>query len=136
VGKAGGVTVSAMERMDARVQQYSMSHGLNFLLVNAVSRQPIGENGSAFVLRGGIGPTLPHAESIVGGVSSEQYEWAGIGLQASAGVDLHITGRLSGIVEYKLTYAKPTMTLANGTGDMAAISHHIAAGLGLQLTAR
>jgi len=136
VGQAGGGPVSGMERMDARVQEYAMSHGLNFILLNAVSRQPIGDNGSAFLLRGGIGPTLPHAESIVGGASREQYEWAGVGLQASAGVDLHMTGRLSGLVEYKLTYAHPTISIVNGTGDMRAVSHHIAAGLGVRLTSR
>jgi opacity protein-like surface antigen len=136
IGHVGGVTISGAERMDARVQRYSMSHGLNFLLANLVSRQPIGSGESSFVLRGGLGPTLPHGESEVFGVTQEQYEWAGLGLQASAGVDLHLTGRLSGIIEYKLTYAHPTITIPNGTGDMVAVTHHLAIGLGVRLSSR
>jgi hypothetical protein len=69
-------------------------------------------------------------------VTQEQYEWAGLGLQASAGVDLHLTGRLSGIIEYKLTYAHPTITIPNGTGDMVAVTHHLAIGLGVRLSSR
>ena len=35
----GGTTVSGTEPMDARVQRYSMSHGLNFFVVNVVYSQ-------------------------------------------------------------------------------------------------
>src|SRR5262245_46898505 len=102
VGKAGGASVAGTATMAARgVERYSMSHGLNFLLINAVVRQPVGKSGAKIVVRGGLGPTLPHGESVVFGVSQEQYEWAGVGGQAAMGVELPIAWRIIGVAEYK-----------------------------------
>jgi len=135
-GQLAGSNVATNARMDETVQRYSMSHGLNFILANLVSRIPLGASRSAFVVRGGLGPTLPHGESVVFGVNREQYEWAGLGLQGAAGLDLHITGRISGVVEYKLTHARPTISIANGTGRMTAVTQQIAVGLGIELRRR
>ena len=86
------------------------------------------------VARGGAGPTLPHAESTVGGVAREQYEFAGLGLHGASGVDVKIHRWLSAVVEYKLTYAKPEITIAGGSGSMTAITHHVAVGLAFGLS--
>jgi len=135
-GQAGGVTVAGMQTMSATVERYSMSHGLNFLLGNVVSRVPFGDRGSAFVVRGGLGPTLPHGESVVFGVSQEQYDWAGVGVQTAAALDLHVAGRLSAVFEYKLSYARPTISIPSGTGRMSALTHQGTVGFGLALGRR
>lgn len=135
-GRIGAATVSGSERMDERVTRYSMSHGLNFLLINAVIRRPIQNSRTTFAFRGGLGPTLPHGESVVFGVSQEQYEWAGLGVHAAAGLEARLVGRLLAVAEYKLTFAKPTISIAGGTGETTAITHQIALGLGVNLGRR
>jgi opacity protein-like surface antigen len=135
-GRLAGAAVNDTRRMDTAVQRYSMSHGLNFILANVVSRRPIPGGRLAVVVRAGLGPTLPHGESVVFGVNRERYEWAGLGLHAAAGLDLHVTGRMSGLVEYKVTYARPTIAIADGTGQMSAATHQVAVGLGVRLGSR
>ena len=136
-GHADGAVVNGLQRMSARVQRYSMSHGLNFILINLTSRMPLGWGGdgrTTLVLRGGAGPTLPHAETQVNGVSREQYEWAGLGGNGGAGVEIRLAPRLAATVDYKVTYAKPTITIAGGgTGQTTALSHHLAVGVVLRL---
>ena len=134
VGKIGATIVSGTERMDKRVTRYSMSHGLNFVLINAVIKTPIPSHpGTAFVIRGGTGPTLPHGESEIFGVAQEQYEWSSFGVHGAAGLETRLAGRLLAIAEYKFTFAKPTITVAGGTGQTTAGTHQIALGLGLDL---
>jgi hypothetical protein len=122
---------SSSARMDNIVQRYAMSHGLNFILVNLLSRTSIGGPGgrTAIVVRGGAGPTLPHAESTVFGVEKEQYEWAGLGVHGAAGLEVRISKRIAIVGEYKLTFAKPTITTADGTGQTTALTHHVAGGV-------
>jgi hypothetical protein len=119
--------------MSALVERYSMTHGLNFLVVNTVTRRPIGAGPVAVIARAGLGPTLPHAETRVLGVNAEQYEYAGLGVHASAGVDVRLAGVLSAVAEYKLTWARPEITLAAGTGRTTALTHQIAFGLAVGL---
>ncbi len=120
--------------MQAVVQRYSMTHGLNFLTVNVVSRFPIGTGPVSFIARAGAGPTLPHAETNVLGRVQEQYQYAGMGMQAAAGVDVRLIGRLSAMGEYKFTFAKPTITLADGTGQTTAAAHQVIFGLTIALS--
>jgi hypothetical protein len=115
--------------MQAVVQRYAMTHGMNFLTVNVVSRTPLGGGPLALVARAGAGPTFPHGESTIFGVTQEQYEYAGFGVQAAAGVDVRLAGPLSLMSEYKFTFAKPKITLAEGTGQTTTVGHQIAFGL-------
>jgi hypothetical protein len=110
-----------------------MTHGLNVLVVNVVVRRPIGaaDGAVAFVGRGGVGPTLPHAESTVGGRAREQYEYAGLAADGAAGLDLRLRGPLSAVIEYKFTAARPEISIVGGTGRMTAITHQVAFGLAL-----
>ena len=129
-GSIGGEPASADMRMDAFVRRYSMTHGLNFLLINVVSRTPVGSGRLALVARAGAGPTLPHAETTVGILAQEQYEYAGIAAHVAAGLDVRLRGRLSAMIEYKLTAARPEIDLPlGGRGRMTALSHQIAVGL-------
>lgn len=128
------------EQLRPQVERYRMTHGLNYLVVNLVSRVPLGRSASgeapvALVSRAGAGITLPHAETTVFGASQEQYEYAGPGAHAAVGLDVRLKGRLSLVTEYKVTYAKPKISTANnGTGQTTTLSHHIAVGIAFGLS--
>lgn len=132
--------IAKPEDLGPEVTRYQMTHGLNFLVVNLTNRIPIGRSAygeprMALVARGGVGVTLPHAETTVFGEPREQYEYAGLGAHAAVGLDIRLKGRLSLVSEYKLTYAKPTITTAhNGTGQTTALSHHVAVGFAFGLS--
>ncbi len=72
-GRANNVAIDTTAAMNTLVERYSMTHGLNFILINLVSRTPVGDGPVTFVARAGAGPTLPHAETTIGGVIREQY---------------------------------------------------------------
>lgn len=132
--------IAEPEDLGPAVTRYQMTHGLNFLVVNLTNRIPLGRSAYgeprvALIARGGAGVTLPHAETTVFGESQEQYEYAGLGAHAALGLDVRLKGRLSLVSEYKVTYAKPTITTAlNGTGRTTAMSHHLAVGFAFGLS--
>ncbi len=132
--------IARPEELGPEVTRYQMTHGLNFLVVNLTNRIPIGRSAYgeprvALVARGGAGITLPHAETTILGEPREQYEYAGLGAHAAVGFDVRLKGRLSLVSEYKVTYAKPTITTAhNGTGRTTAMSHHVAVGFAFGLS--
>ena len=128
------------DQLGLDVQQYRMTHGLNFLVANVTSRKPFGRSAYgdaplAFITRLGGGVTLPHAETVIHGALKEQYEYAGLGAHAAIGLTAKLKGRLSLVGEYKLTYAKPRITTAhNGTGQTTTLTHHVAVGFAFGLT--
>jgi hypothetical protein len=132
--------IAERESLGPEVSRYQMTHGLNFLVANVTNRLPFGrtaygEAPYAFITRAGAGITLPHAETTILGVSREQYEYAGLGAHLAAGFDVRLKGRLSLITEYKLTYARPTISTAhNGTGQTTTLSHHVALGFAFGLS--
>lgn len=132
--------IAKPEQLGPDVQRYAMTHGLNYLVLNLVSRMPKGRSAYgdapyAIVSRIGAGATLPHAETTILGLSREQYEYGGLGAHAAIGVDVRVRGRLSLLTEYKITYSRPTISTAhNGTGRTTALSHHLAVGLAFGLS--
>jgi hypothetical protein len=127
-------------QLGPEVQQYRMTHGLNFLVVNLASRLPFGRSAYgdapfALISRLGGGITIPHGETTILNVTQEQYEYGGLGAHAAIGLTARLKGRLSLVTEYKLTYAKPRITTAhNGTGHTTALTHHVAVGFAFGLT--
>jgi hypothetical protein len=132
-GTLAGAPIDTQAPMDFYVDRYSMTHGLNFLVINLVSRTPIGgANGrSALMLRGGVGPTRPGVDTSVLGVSIQRYEYAGIGGDAAAGVSVRLLDHFTAIAEYKFTYARPTISVDGGKGQMTARTQQIAIGFAL-----
>jgi hypothetical protein len=128
-GTFGAMTVASTQPMSTIVQRYAMSHGLNFLVVNAVVRQPVGSGRAQLVVRAGAGPTIPHTETTVLGAAVDKYESGGLGIHAAAGLNTRIRGRLSLVTEYKFTRARPAISVAGGTGQATAATHHLAVGL-------
>jgi len=136
-GAAGGSLGTSFAPMNATVQRYAMSHGLNLALVNLVFRAPLGPGGRGRVsldLRGGAGPSIPHAESTVLGESRDGFEYGGLAALGGIGTDVRINGRLSLLAEYKVTIARPEITLAHGTGRTTAFTHHVTGGLLVNLS--
>lgn len=115
--------------MNAEVEEYQMTHGLNFLIVNGVARFPLAGPRLALVTRAGIGSVLPHAESDVLGAALQRYQFAGLGVNGSAGLALKLTHLLSLVADYKISAASPRITVVGGTGQMTAVSQQIAFGL-------
>jgi hypothetical protein len=138
-GRIGGVAVSATAPMDTLVSRYAMSHGLNFALANLVLRFPLGAPGTgpsrfAVMARAGAGPTIPHAETTIQGESYDGYEVDGLGIHGAVGLEARLAGRLSGTLEYQCSYARPTITVVDGTGHTTATVHQLAVGLTIRLT--
>ena len=113
------------------IESFAISHGLNLVLVNVMLRQRLGGPSSRawLMVRGGVGPTVPHAESRVDGVAQAQYELGSAGFQGAAGVELRLTGSLFGTAEYKLTTAAPGVSVHGGTIHGRYTSQHVAVGL-------
>lgn len=116
------------------VEHFSISHGLNLLLVNAVIRRTIGlSTGSVprvqFLGRAGAGPTLAHPESTVDGVSHEDPEVAAVALQAAGGLEVRLSDHFTALVEYKFTRTFQHVTVDRGTARAALASHHAVFGL-------
>jgi hypothetical protein len=130
---------SAAVPMNLVVQEFRMTHGLNFAFFNVVMRRPLGAGGSgpvSLMLRAGGGPTFPHAETIVNGGLVHHYEYGGLAGQGAAGLEVRLPYRAMAMVEYKLTYTHPELTITNGTASTSALSHHITFGVGFALTKR
>ena len=122
---ASGVPFAAV------VDDFNLSHGLNFIFVNALMRREIYERVTAMA-RIGAGPVLPHTESVVRGQRREHYELAGAGVQLSAGAEVLVWRTLAVAAEYKWTRAQPQVTLAVGSLSLPATSHHVVLGIAAQ----
>ena len=133
-GTFDGAAIDDTRQMDTLVQRYSMTHGLNYLLINGVARRSLAGDRVALVGRLGAGPTYPHAETTIDHRPREQYEFAGVGAHGSAGIDLRLKGALSVMAEYKLTTSRPRISIADGSGQVRAITHQAAVGLAYGLT--
>ncbi len=136
VGVEGGVPIDAALPMNRFVEHYAMTHGLNFLLVDLVWRQPLGPGGAAspvgLALRAGVGPVIPGANVLIDKVATLDYQYAGLGGQVAAGLDVRVYRVLSATIEYKLTRVRPVIDLTGGgTGRMTALTHHVAFGFAL-----
>ncbi len=134
-GKVGGVAVNGSMPLGNLIQRFSLSHGQNMILFNAVLRHVFGECGNARTARLigaariGLGPTLPHVESTVAGVGDERYQWGALGVQAAAGIELLVWKQLHALAEYKFTRCRQSVTIAGGgTAETLLASHHVVFG--------
>jgi hypothetical protein len=134
-GTRFGVPFGADVRLSSVVQRLSMSHGLNFILVNVAARHGFGPaNASGThrvvgVIRAGAGPTMPHAESHIGEVTMEQYEGGGLGVQVGGGLEISLGHGIGALGEYKFTSASPEIDVPGGTATIPSRTHHVAFGV-------
>lgn len=119
-------------QLDSIVQRFSISHGLNFLLVNAVFRHPLDEGATPrlwLTARGGAGVTIPHTESDIGGRVQEQYERGAPGVQAAIGSEVRITEHVLATIEYKFTTTEQSVSIDGGTIRGRFTSQHFTVGM-------
>jgi hypothetical protein len=115
--------------MNAEAQEFQMTHGLNFLMVNAVGRFPITSGRLSLVTRAGMGTTLAHAETEVLGQAHEGYEFTGLGIEGGAGLAVKLSHLLSLVADYKVSVARPRITVVSGTAQTHALTQQVAIGL-------
>jgi hypothetical protein len=126
VGRRNDLPVDVVEPIARSVQAFSISHGLNLLLVNLVARVPLGSPRGplAIVVRAGAGPTIPHAESTIGEARREQYELGSMAVGAGGGIELRLGRGLSALAEYRFTRTRQTVTIAAGEAGALLQMHH------------
>lgn len=126
-GQLHGVSVPQV-RLAEFVQEFNLSHGMNFVLANAVARRGLLERltGTA---RGGVGAMLPHVESETAGQRRGDYQLAGVGAQLAGGVEFALARSLLVVAEYKWTVGRQHVSLASGDARLTVISHHVTFGV-------
>jgi hypothetical protein len=132
-GTLRGVPIDTSQKVSLIVEELSMSHGLNFIFGNFVIRHEFGGQHGAgrratATLRAGAGPTVPHAESTIGGVTRQQYEHGGIGTQIAGGIEFAVWRRLHVLSEYKFTGTSPRISVDSGEAVIPSRTHHFVAG--------
>jgi hypothetical protein len=129
------VTIDVVQPMNAIVQSFDMSHGLNFWFTNLVWRTPLGrataEPRVTLVLRTGAGPVVAGVDTRVDGTQVNHYEYASLGAQGAAGVEIQVASGFWVTGEYKFTFARPRIDVASGTGQTTALTHHVAGGFAI-----
>ena len=135
-GRVEGATVEGDRPVGSVLPRFALSHGFNFLLLNAVARLPLGADGprARVVLtgRGGAGPTLPHVEASVGDDRADAYQWGRVGGHAAAGVDAGVTHRLSVTAEIKWTATRQAVSIGESRVSGTLRTRHLANGLAWQ----
>jgi opacity protein-like surface antigen len=134
-GTRYGAPISADVRLSSVVQRLSMSHGLNFILVNVAARRGFSPTNASGVhrivgvVRAGAGPTMPHAESHLDNVTMQQYEGGGLGVQVGGGIEIALGHGVGALGEYKFTNASPEIDVPGGTATIPSRTHHFVFGV-------
>jgi lipid A oxidase len=134
-GTLAGTPVDEQQPLGTVIGRLSMSHGLNLLTVGVTYRRAIvgGDDpcrGLWLALRGGGGPTIPHAESRIGADVQQQYAWGRFVGQVGAGVEWRLGLRWSWLGEYKWTRTAQRLGVPAGTIESTIRSHHVVTGVG------
>ena len=127
-GTINGAAVDTRAPMDTIVPRYAMSHGMNVATGNLVRRWPFGSNRGALAMRIGAGLAIPHNETTMDGLSEDHYELGGFAAQGAAGGEVHLARWFWAMGEYKLSWARPRIAVAGGTGQTTALIHQVAFG--------
>lgn len=114
------------------VERFSISHGLNLVLVNGVVRRTLRRDQQGEMQltgRIGAGPTIPHAESAIDGVAYEGYEFGTIAAHAAIGMEIRIWRQLAALAEYKVTRTRQALAIDRGEARGLFASHHGVVGI-------
>ncbi len=130
-GTFRGEPVAGRWPMERFVEQFSISHGLNMLLANAVWEQRLGRR-SFLLLRLGVGPTVPHPESSIQGEARQDYQLGRAAIQAAAGLEFRLWRGLHAMSEYKFTRTRQRVEIVAGQAETIVRSHHAVFGVGLR----
>lgn len=136
-GTRGGSAVDATVRVDAIVQQFQITHGVNYLTVDGLVRYPLFKapkrfpQGRVQFYGGlGIGPVIAHPENRIDHVKNdEEYEVAGVGVQAFIGTRVLLFKYFGLFAEYKFSHSRLEVDVASGEGRVEENTHHLIGGI-------
>jgi hypothetical protein len=136
-GTVGGLPVDTRTRMDSIVQQFQVTHGVNYLTLDVLARQPLLVDPEAFPhgriqLYGGagLGPVIAHPENRINfETNDEDYELAGVGVHGFVGARAMLWKYLGLFAEYKFSYSSLDVDVAHGDGSVDEATHHLIGGI-------
>jgi hypothetical protein len=133
-GILNGTLIDAREPVNTIVQRFSISHGVNLLLANAIFRHELWRSndeksaGAYVSLRLGAGATIPHAESTVQQRTDEHYQVGSPALQFAGTIELRICKRWYWMGEYKFTRTREQVDVSSGIAKSLLQTHHVVTG--------
>jgi len=127
-------------RLHDYVQEFEVSHGFNFLLLNLAGRYGFFKTDKVpygrlqLIGRIGAGPTILHPESNIDHhtyfIETGGYEFGDIGLQISPAIEFNIWRGINGFAEYKYTYTEiDDINIRYGEASTVFETQHYAFGL-------
>lgn len=134
-GTRNGSPVNDNEPISNTIQRFNNSHGLNFATADALYRWVFAGRDQSLLGRtqpyigAGLGAVIPHVESGVNGISHEEYQVHGPGVQAFAGLNFDIFRHFSIFAEYKFSYADMDESIPGGSIHFEPATHHLIGGI-------
>jgi hypothetical protein len=136
-GTLNATAINGSFPMSAFVQRFSVSHGLNLLLINLVARRHFlrrpGEKLGRILLigRAGAGGSIPHPETEIMAARDEHYQWGRAAFHIAMGAEVRLWRKLYGLGEFKFTRTDQRFRIAAGNADAVMRSNHGVFGLGI-----
>jgi len=120
--------VDSVIRFGDIVQNFSISHGLNYLTVNFGYK--FGDKISPFV-KFGVGISIPHFETTIDSLSFERYETNDFVVQFASGFNIKIHKHILFFFEGKYTFGEIINAgIYGGTAETLMKMYHFVFGLG------
>jgi lipid A oxidase len=136
-GTVAGSSAAGTVPVNSVVQQFEVSHGVNYLTLDALVRYPLLTDPERFPVGRlqlyagvGLGPVIGHPETRIDNIRSRPgYELAGLGVQGFAGLRFLIFKYLGVFAEYKFTHSGLSVSVPSGTGTVTENTNHLVGGL-------
>lgn len=132
-GHLEGSELGGQQRLGAILPRFELSHGLNFVLGNAMVQWPIGPRGTdawvTVVGRLGAGATIPHVESTFQGQEENHYQLGGMAFAGAIGGEVRLSHHFSALVELKLTRTRQRVQVGSADIEGAFTTCHVVAGV-------
>jgi lipid A oxidase len=137
IGTRNGAPIDTVQSVNSVIQTFNVSHGVNYLTLNAILRKGFFAEPERFPhgrLQGymGAGPGLviAHPENQVEGVNNRQrYEFSGVGVHAFAGIKWLLFRNFGLFGEYKFSHSRLDVNLRVGDAKTNENSHTAAFGV-------
>ena len=131
-GRFNGDDLDGQQRLGAILPRFELSHGLNFLLANAVFHWPNPHDDRARINvlgRLGMGPTFPHVESTFLTEKEDAYQRGRVAFAGALGAEVRLANRLSALVELKVTRTRQRVHAGSAEIEGVFTTRHLVAGL-------
>jgi lipid A oxidase len=124
-GHFDGAAVDGVAPVRETIQELSFAHGLNLVTLNGFRRwqtpPPPGRHrsrGIDYYLGLGAGVAIPHVDATVDGVPTRGYDFGGLALRGSLGIDVAVDDHFSVVGEGTLSWVHLEVDLGGG-GSLA-----------------